>query len=147
METDNKNFFILYKPKDIVSGDFFYALAHKNSSGKNETFYICAADCTGHGVPGAFMSMLGVSSLNEAILEKNISQPNEILNDIRNTIITSLNPEGSDEEAKDGMDCVLCAYDFENNILNFAAANNPLWIVRDGKLLEHKPRSEERRVG
>jgi serine phosphatase RsbU (regulator of sigma subunit) len=139
METDNKNFFILYKPKDIVSGDFFYALAHKNSSGKNETFYICAADCTGHGVPGAFMSMLGVSSLNEAILEKNISQPNEILNDIRNTIITSLNPEGSDEEAKDGMDCVLCAYDFENNILNFAAANNPLWIVRDGKLLEHKP--------
>ena len=138
METDNK-FFILYKPKDIVSGDFYFALAHKTATSKNELFYICAADCTGHGVPGAFMSMLGVSSLNEAILEKNISQPNEILNDIRSTIITSLNPEGSDEEAKDGMDCVLCAYDFENDLMHFAAANNPLWIIRKGELIEYKP--------
>ena len=137
MET--QNFFILYKPKDIVSGDFYYALAHKNASSKNELFYICAADCTGHGVPGAFMSMLGVSSLNESIIEKNISQPNEILNDIRNSIIASLNPEGSEEEAKDGMDCVLCAYDFENMQLHVAAANNPLWIIRNGGLDEYKP--------
>jgi serine phosphatase RsbU (regulator of sigma subunit) len=136
---DEKNFFILYKPKDIVSGDFYYALAHKTSTSKNELFYLCAADCTGHGVPGAFMSMLGVSSLNEAIIEKNISQPHEILNDIRNMIIASLNPEGSDEEAKDGMDCVLCAYDFENMKLHLSAANNPLWIVRNGTLTEYKP--------
>src|SRR5689334_4948175 len=112
------NFFILYKPKDIVSGDFYYALAHKSPLAKNELFYICAADCTGHGVPGAFMSMLGVSSLNESIIEKNIFMPNEILNDIRNSIISSLNPEGSEEESKDGMDCVLCAYDFENMLLH-----------------------------
>ena len=135
---DNNNFFILYKPKDIVSGDFYYALSYKSAESKKEIFYICAADCTGHGVPGAFMSMLGVSSLNEAILEKNISNPNEILNDIRSTIITSLNPEGSDEEAKDGMDCVLCAYDFEEKILHYAAANNPLWVIRNGELEEYK---------
>lgn len=134
-----QDFFILYKPKDIVSGDFYYALSHKAASSKNEMFYICTADCTGHGVPGAFMSMLGVSSLNESIIEKNISMPNEILNDIRNSIIASLNPEGSDEEAKDGMDCVLCAYDFENMVLHVAAANNPIWIVRKGELEELKP--------
>src|ERR1035437_1244893 len=134
-----KDFFVLYKPKDIVSGDFYYAQAHKAPSSKNEVFYLCAADCTGHGVPGAFMSMLGVSSLNEAIIEKNILQPHDILNEIRNSIIASLNPEGSDEEAKDGMDCVLCAYDFENMKLHFAAANNPLWIVRNDELLEYKP--------
>jgi len=137
MET--QNFFILYKPKDIVSGDFYYALAHKTASGKNEMLYICTADCTGHGVPGAFMSMLGVSSLNESIIEKNITQPNEILNDIRTSIIASLNPEGSDEESKDGMDCILCAYDFDNMQLHVAAANNPLWIVRNGELDEYKP--------
>jgi len=136
---EQKSFFILYKPKDIVSGDFYYALAHKSANSKNEMFYLAAADCTGHGVPGAFMSMLGVSSLNEAIIEKGIPQPNEILNDIRNSIIASLNPEGSDEEAKDGMDCVLCAYDFEGMKLHFSAANNPLWIVRNGELLEYKP--------
>lgn len=134
-----KDFFILYKPKDIVSGDFYYALSHKTASAKNELFYVCTADCTGHGVPGAFMSMLGVSSLNEAIIEKNIPMPHEVLNDIRTSIIASLNPEGSDEEAKDGMDCVLCAYDFENMVLHVAAANNPLWMVRNGELEELKP--------
>jgi len=58
--TDDKNFFILYKPKDIVSGDFYYALAHKPKTKNDELFYICTADCTGHGVPGALMSMLGI---------------------------------------------------------------------------------------
>ncbi len=136
---ESKNFFILYKPKDIVSGDFYYAQAHKGPESKTERFFLCTADCTGHGVPGAFMSMLGVASLNEAIIEKNISNPNEILHDMRSSIISSLNPEGSEEEAKDGMDCVLCAYDFENMQLKFAAANNPLWVVRNGKIDEYKP--------
>ena len=137
MET--KSFFIFYKPKDIVSGDFYYALAHKTTAGSQELFYLATADCTGHGVPGAFMSMLGVSSLNEAIIEKNITMPNDVLNDIRNSIIASLNPEGSEEESKDGMDCVLCAYDFKNMKLYLAAANNPLWIARNGEMLEFKP--------
>ena len=136
--TETKNFFILYKPKDIVSGDFYYALTHKAIGSNNELFYICTADCTGHGVPGALMSMVGISALNEAIIEKNIVHPNAILDNARNGIIASLNPEGSDEESRDGMDCVLCAFDFPNMKLEFAAANNPLWHVRNGKLTEYK---------
>jgi serine phosphatase RsbU (regulator of sigma subunit) len=137
--TTDKSFFILYKPKDIVSGDFYYAQAHKPKGSKNELFYICTADCTGHGVPGALMSMVGISRLNESIIEKGLIHPNEILDNMRNGIISSLNPEGSEEESKDGMDCVLCVYDFENGTMEFAAANNPLWHVRDGKVTEYKP--------
>src|ERR1700677_236463 len=87
---DKKNFFILYKPKDIVSGDFYWALEI------NKKFYICTADCTGHGVPGAMMSMLNISYLNESIIEKGIYAPDKVLNHIREEIITSLNPEGSE---------------------------------------------------
>ncbi len=137
--TETKNFFILYRPKDIVSGDFYYAQAHKAIGSNKEIFYLCTADCTGHGVPGALMSMVGISRLNESILEKNIVKPNEILDNVRRGIIDSLNPEGSEEESKDGMDCVLCAYDFENNKLEFAAANNPLWLVRNKEVIEFKP--------
>ncbi len=136
--TETKNFFILYRPKDIVSGDFYYAQAHKALGSSKEIFYLCTADCTGHGVPGALMSMVGISRLNESILEKNIVKPNEILDNVRRGIIDSLNPEGSEEESKDGMDCVLCAYDFENNKLEFAAANNPLWLVRNREVIEYK---------
>lgn len=137
--TETKPFFILYKPKDIVSGDFYYALSHKHQGSKKEIFYMSAADCTGHGVPGALMSMMAVSKLNESIIEKNLIAPNEILDNVRKGIIASLNPEGSEEESKDGMDCVLCAFDFEDMKLDFAAANNPLWLVRDGKVTEYAP--------
>lgn len=137
--TETKPFFILYKPKDIVSGDFYHALAHQHPGHKHEIFYLCAADCTGHGVPGALMSMIGISNLNESIIEKHLVHPNEILDNTRRGIIAALNPEGSEEESKDGMDCVLCAFDFKNMKLEFAAANNPLWHVRDGQLTEHKP--------
>ncbi|MCW3104160.1 MAG: protein serine/threonine phosphatase [Bacteroidetes bacterium] len=136
--TGTKSFFILYKPKDIVSGDFYHALAHKPAGSPTELFYMCTADCTGHGVPGALMSMMGISRLNESIIERNLIHPNEILDNMRTGIISSLNPEGSVEESKDGMDCVLCAYDFENMQLEFAAANNPLWHVRNGKVTEYK---------
>jgi serine phosphatase RsbU (regulator of sigma subunit) len=131
----DKKFFIFYKPKDIVSGDFYFALSHKHPQSEVERFYLCTADCTGHGVPGAFMSMLNISYLNESIIEKNISQPNEILNHIRDEIISSLNPEGSEEESKDGMDCILCSFDFTNNTLDYAAANNSFYIVRNGELI------------
>ncbi|MGZ4035891.1 MAG: PP2C family protein-serine/threonine phosphatase, partial [Bacteroidia bacterium] len=106
---------------------------------KNELFFMCTADCTGHGVPGALMSMVGISHLNESIIEKNLIHPNEILDNMRKGIIASLNPEGSEEESKDGMDCVLCAYDFESMKLEFAAANNPLWLIRNGEMTEYKP--------
>ena len=81
------------------------------------------------------MSMLNISYLNESIIEKNIAKPNEILNHIREEIITSLNPEGSEEESKDGMDCILCAFDFTNNKLEYAAANNSFYIVRNKELI------------
>jgi len=132
---DQKKFFVLYKPKDIVSGDFYYALSHQHPDKKSEIFYICTADCTGHGVPGALMSMLGISYLNESIIEKNISEPGKILDNIRRGIIGSLNPEGTEEEAKDGMDCTLCAFDFENNKLYYAAANNSFYLIRNNELI------------
>lgn len=138
-ETSTRNFFILYKPKDIVSGDFYYAQAHQPPGYSHELFYMCTADCTGHGVPGALMSMVGISRLNESIIEKNLIHPNLILDNVRRGIIDSLNPEGSEEESKDGMDCVLCCYDFKNYKLEFAAANNPLWLVRNGEIIEYKP--------
>ncbi|HWY38135.1 MAG TPA: tetratricopeptide repeat protein [Bacteroidia bacterium] len=126
-----KDFFIYYNPKDIVSGDFYWALDHENK------FYIITADCTGHGVPGAFMSLINISFLNEVIVERQITRPDLILNEVRKNIIKALNPEGK-EEGKDGMDCVLCCFDFKNNVVEFASANNSFYIVRNKELLIFK---------
>lgn len=123
--------FILYQPKDIVSGDFYWALSHHGR------FYISAADCTGHGVPGAFMSLLNISFLNGNVIERGIVEPDKILNEQRREIIKALNPSGT-ENSKDGMDCVLCAFDLEKSNLKFALANNPLWLIRNQELLEYK---------
>ena len=145
--------FILFKPKDIVSGDFYWALSIAPVPGwdmgtnkvklladakRENTFYMVTADCTGHGVPGAFMSMLNISYLNENIIERGIRLPHDILNTQRKEIIHALNPIGSTDEAKDGMDCILCAFDFNKMLLHFAAANNPLWLMRKGELTEYK---------
>ena len=127
----NADYFIYYQPKDIVSGDFYWAVAHHNK------FYIATADCTGHGVPGAFMSLLNISFLNENVIERNLQNPAQILNEQRKEIIKALNPKGN-ENSKDGMDCVLCAIDTKNNILEFAAANNPVWLIRSHELIEYK---------
>ncbi len=126
--------FVLYKPKDIVSGDFYWAA--KTPQG---TILIATADCTGHGVPGAFMSLLGVNFLNEIVSVKNIIQPHLIFDQLRNDIIDALNPEGTETAARDGMDAVLCSFDFNNLTLQFAAANNPLWIIRENELLKFTP--------
>jgi len=131
--------FVLYKPKDIVSGDFYWATHADNK------FYLCTADCTGHGVPGAFMSLLSISILNDVVVKKKIMRPDLILNQAREDIIKMLNPDGSKEEGKDGMDAVLCAFDFNNMKLQCAASNNPIWIIRKkeaeetGTLIEIKP--------
>ncbi len=131
--------FILFKPKDIVSGDFYWALRTPPSGEKGKgLFYIATADCTGHGVPGAFMSMLNISYLNENVIERGISLPHNILDAQRTEIIKALNPSGSTEVSKDGMDCILCVYDFDKMLLHFASANNPLWLVRNGELIEYK---------
>jgi tetratricopeptide (TPR) repeat protein len=123
-----RNYFIVYQPKDIVSGDFYWAVNHTNK------FYIAVADCTGHGVPGAFMSLLNISFLNENVIEKNIAQPNVVLNEQRKHIIKALNPIGN-EDSKDGMDCVLAAFDFKALTLEYAAANNSFYIIRNGELI------------
>lgn len=122
-----EDFFVLYKPKDIVSGDFYWVGRYENK------MILIAADCTGHGVPGAFMSMLGVSLLNKIVGDKGISQPHEILNRLRRNIIASLHQQGKENEARDGMDIALCTVDTERNLLQFAGANNPVYIVREGK--------------
>lgn len=131
-------YFVLHKPKDIVSGDFYWATNVKvpSTSGEKELFYLAVADCTGHGVPGAFMSLLNISFLNEAVVEKKIDSPEKVLEHVRSQIITSLNPEGVESESKDGMDGVLCMFDMKGMWLRFACANNPLWLVRNGEVKE-----------
>lgn len=125
--------FILYKPRDIVAGDFYWAA---KSGGK---FIYVTGDCTGHGVPGAFMSLLNISLLSEIVKEKKIIRPDEILNAVRAEIISILNPEGSLEESKDGMDCVVIVLDQETKTLEYAGANNSFYLVRNGQLAVHKP--------
>ncbi|MCB0408586.1 MAG: tetratricopeptide repeat protein [Flavobacteriales bacterium] len=117
--------FVLLKPKDVVSGDFFWAFHTEN----NLAIWV-AADCTGHGVPGAFMSMLGISFFNEIVVENNITQPAEILNRLRDKIIKALEQKGVDTQQKDGMDLALCVWNKNTNQLSYSGANNPLWIIR-----------------
>jgi serine phosphatase RsbU (regulator of sigma subunit)/Tfp pilus assembly protein PilF len=126
--------FVFFKPKDIVSGDFYWATQ------AGDAVLVATADCTGHGVPGAFMSLIGSAFLSEIVVEKGITRPDLVLNALRENIIRALNPEGTSVEAKDGMDIVLCRYDMKRMVLEFAAANNPVWIVRGGTAVEeHAP--------
>ncbi len=118
------DYFILFKPRNIVSGDFYWL------NQKDNYIVVAAADCTGHGVPGAFMSMLGVSYLNEIVNKTEKPVANEILNSLRATVINSLHQTGKFEEAKDGMDIALCVIELETNILQFSGAYNPLLLVR-----------------
>lgn len=112
--------FVLYKPKDVVAGDFYWF----QEQGK--AVYIAAADCTGHGVPGALVSVVCNNGLNRSVREYGLNDPGEILNKTRELVIQEF--EKSEEEVKDGMDIALCK--IENNILHFAGANNPVWIIR-----------------
>ncbi|TXB64797.1 tetratricopeptide repeat protein [Vicingus serpentipes] len=120
--------FILYKPKDIVAGDFYW-LEHKE-----DIILFAAADCTGHGVPGAMVSVVCNNGLNRSVREYGLTDPGEILNKTREIVIAEF--EKSEEEVKDGMDIALCS--LEGNILKYAGANNPLWIIRDGEIIETK---------
>ena len=113
--------FIFFKPKDIVSGDFYWI--HKNNDGK---LFFTVADCTGHGVPGAFMSMIGNSLLNENIIENKIEDTGLILDNARESIIKSLNQKEINSESKDGMDIALCKYNPKNKTVEYSGANNPL---------------------
>ena len=120
--------FILLRPRDIVSGDFYWFTFIENLS------VIAAVDCTGHGVPGAFMSMLGSAFLNEIVNKEYMTHPGVILRRLRKEVIRSLHQHGELGESKDGMDIALCVIDNQNMKLQFAGANNPLYIVRKKSL-------------
>jgi serine phosphatase RsbU (regulator of sigma subunit) len=134
-------YFVLYKPRDIVSGDFYWIKEVKNY------LIVVAADCTGHGVPGAFMSMLGITLLNEQVGKSRFDKPGEILNRLRKKVKETLAQEGKMEEQKDGMDMALAIINKENLELQYAGAFNPLYLVRNKQNLkegeyEEKPTLE-----
>jgi len=116
--------FVLFKPKDIVSGDFYWIYE------KGDKIYYATADCTGHGVPGGFMTMLGLTFLEEIVSLNLSTTPDDILNITRDKIVNTLSQSGSGEDSKDGMDMVLCCLDKKKMKLSYAAANNALYIVR-----------------
>ena len=122
--------FIFFKAKDIVSGDFYWF----NKKGDN--LLIAAADCTGHGVPGALMSMIGNSFLNEIVNEKNITRPGEILDALRDSIIKTFKKRTDGSQRKDGMDIALCSFNLKTKNLQYAGAFNCLWIIQNGQLKE-----------
>jgi serine phosphatase RsbU (regulator of sigma subunit) len=129
-----KDYFILFKPRDIVSGDFYWAFIPQEKADSGEVI-MAACDCTGHGVPGAFMSLLNISMLNEAVVERKISRPDQVLNAIRANVIKALNPDGK-SETKDGMDCALISLDLQKNTILAACANNPVLIIRGNDCIE-----------
>ncbi|MES2763514.1 MAG: SpoIIE family protein phosphatase [Bacteroidota bacterium] len=141
LQKNLKNYFVFFQPKDIVSGDFYWGAELSNNR-----FVLVTADSTGHGVPGAIMSMLNISCLNEAIEGQKLKQPAEILNFTRSKIIKHLSNDGSEAGGKDGMDCSLICFEFpsleerDGSVrMTYAAANNPIWIVRNNELIDLKP--------
>jgi len=126
-----KNGFVLYKPKDVVAGDFYWMEMVENK------VYFAAADCTGHGVPGAMVSVVCSNALSKALLEENATTTGELLDRTREIVINRLAKSG--EEMKDGMDISVCCIDYNKMELQWSGANNPLWIIRDNDLMEFKP--------
>lgn len=129
------DFFIYYQPRDIVSGDFYW-FAHKPGENGNSKLILAAVDCTGHGVPGAFMSMIGDSLLNQVIHDKEIHAPDLILNELHTGIQKTLNQYQTKNQ--DGMDMALCTIDLQHRKMEFAGAGNPLYICQNGELTQIK---------
>jgi serine phosphatase RsbU (regulator of sigma subunit)/ligand-binding sensor domain-containing protein len=129
LSTVLSDFFILYMPRDIVSGDFYWMHS------ENGRLITVTADCTGHGVPGAFMSMLGVAFLNEIVIRHEGKSADSILNELRAYVIRSLRQTGKEGENQDGMDLSLCIFDMNKMKAQFAGANNPLLLVRNGEII------------
>jgi len=123
--------FILFKPKDIVSGDFYWFTNIDN------IYVFAVADCTGHGVPGAFMSMLGISLLNEIVRKREVTTASQVLEELRKGVIHALHQKGKQGEQKDGMDIAFIAIDKEKNEMQFAGANNPIYLVRKAQLEDY----------
>jgi serine phosphatase RsbU (regulator of sigma subunit) len=122
--------FVIFIPRDIVSGDFYWITKRKSD------LIIAVADCTGHGVPGAFMSILGITLLSEIVNRASYNSAGTILNQLRESVMRALNQRGMDEEQKDGIDMTLCLINAETNMLEFAGAFNPIYIVKKNRLIE-----------
>jgi serine phosphatase RsbU (regulator of sigma subunit) len=116
--------FILFKPRDIVSGDYYWTTM------KGDKLLVAVADCTGHGVPGAFLSMLGIASMNEIVSRSDDINPSEILEYLRQFVINSLHQTGSRGETQDGIEIALCVIDTRRKVLDYAGANRPLYLIR-----------------
>lgn len=130
--------FILYKPKDIVSGDFYWTIE------KGIHLYVAVADCTGHGVPGAFLTMLGTSYLNEITSRDDLPTPAQILDDLRIKFVKEL---GADGETKDGMDISMIRINLKTREIIWAGANNPLWIIRKGATEIEEIKANKQAIG
>jgi serine phosphatase RsbU (regulator of sigma subunit) len=124
--------FIIFMPRDIVSGDYYYITE------KDDKVICVAADCTGHGVPGAFMSMLGIAFLNEIISKQAELHTDEMLGELRSHIVKNLHQTGKEGESQDGMDLALYIADLKNMKLEFSGANNSLILFRNGEMIEAK---------
>jgi serine phosphatase RsbU (regulator of sigma subunit) len=126
------DYFILFLPRDIVSGDFYYTFRDRNK------ICIAAGDCTGHGVPGAFMSILGISFLNEILQSGGCAKANRILNLMREKVMKALNQKGFSSDTKDSIDIGLCLIDCDLKRIDFSGAGRPLYMLRNGVLTEIK---------
>ena len=126
------NSFVLYKPKDIVSGDFYWLEQRKDK------VLFSAIDCTGHGVPGAFMSIVGYNNLKLVVENNGVSSPGKILDELNKSVSETLHHGHDEYQTKDGMDLALCSIDYQNMELEFAGAYNPLYLFRDGELIQTK---------
>lgn len=133
LDVNLTNYFVFFKPKNVVSGDFYWAGTLGNGN-----FAVINADSTGHGVPGAIMSILNISSIEKAI-EQNATNPADIFNRTRKTIIERLRNDGSKHGGKDGMDASIICFNPDKTKMTYTAAQNPIWIIRDGALTEIKP--------
>lgn len=120
--------FILNKPKDIVSGDFYWV------SRRDERLILAVADCTGHGVPGAFMSILGISFLNEIVSQMDNPQANDILNRLREQVIGALGQTGKRDETRESMEMAICVVDFRLRKMQFSGAFRPMYLISKGEL-------------
>ncbi|MBN2892926.1 MAG: tetratricopeptide repeat protein [Bacteroidales bacterium] len=127
-----KDFFILYKPRDVVSGDFYWFMD------LGEKIIFAAVDCTGHGVPGAFVSMLGISLLNEIGVKNKFENAADVLEELRNNVKKALHQTGEKNEQQEGMDVALCVMNKDKKSMTFAGAHNPLYIVRNNNLLVYE---------
>jgi len=129
MELVFSRFFLYFKPKEIVSGDFYWAKRQGNN------LYFTVADCKGHGVPGSLLSIMGYNALNSVFNEKSSADPAEILNGLRSLIVENLR-DVDEQKLHDGMDIGLCVYNVNRRTMSFAGANNSVVIVRKGELIE-----------